>query len=94
VQRKTGESQLTCHFFSRNTGIKTIMLLIIFLVLIAKLAFVSGDCDHRPSDVNDLDLAKADISVLTRFLKQAAFITAGCIYILLVIPLKNFQLTI
>jgi len=53
------------------------MLLIIFLGLIAKLAFVSCVCDLGPSDVTDFDFVKVGINLLTRFLKQAAFKTDG-----------------
>jgi len=59
----------------------------------AKLTFVSGDCKLGHSFVKNF-VAKVDISVLTRFLKIAAFKTAGCIYILFVILLKNSQLSI
>ena len=65
------------------------MLLIIFLGLIAKLAFVSCVCDLGPSDVTDFDFVKVGINLLTRFLKQAAFKTDCWVYILFVIPSKN-----
>jgi len=48
------------------------MLLVIFLGLIAKLTSVSGDCVVGPRNVS-IDWDKVDISVLTRFLEQAAF---------------------
>ena len=48
------------------------MLLIIVLGLIAKLTSVSGDCGAGNQDVN-LNWDKVCISVLTQFLKQAAF---------------------
>ena len=52
------------------------MLVIIFLSLIAKLTSVSGDCDIGPQNVN-FDWDKVGVSVLTQFLKQAAFETAA-----------------
>jgi len=67
------------------------MLLIIFWGLIAKLAFVSGNCDLGTTDENDFNFGNLGISVLTQFLKEAAFKTTGCVCILFVIPLKNSQ---
>jgi len=50
------------------------MLLIIFLGLIAKLAFVSGDCDDLgPSDGKVCFNSEVGISLMTRFLEQAGF---------------------
>jgi len=40
------------------------MLLIIFLGLFAKLAFVSGDCDVGDQEVNYFDFTKVSIIVL------------------------------
>jgi len=48
------------------------MLLIIFLGLIAKLTSVSDGCDIGPQNVS-VNWDKVRISVLTQFLKQAAF---------------------
>jgi hypothetical protein len=59
------------------------MLLIIFLGLIAKLSSVSGNCDVGTSVVNSFYWNKVSITVLTRFLKQAAFKTAACFCICL-----------
>ena len=52
------------------------MLLITLLGLIAKLTSVSGDCVVGIQGVN-LNWNKVGISVLTQFLKQAAFETAA-----------------
>ena len=41
------------------------MLLIIILGLIAKLAFVSCDCDFGPLPLNDFNFTKVGIGVLT-----------------------------
>jgi hypothetical protein len=51
------------------------MFLIILLGLIAKLALVCNGCDVGKQDVKDLDFDEVRTSVLTRFLKQAAFYT-------------------
>jgi hypothetical protein len=48
------------------------MLLIIFLDLIANLAFVCSGCDIGTSEVDDFDWNKVGISVLTGLLKEAA----------------------
>ena len=53
------------------------MLLIICLGLIAKLAFVSGQCDVGTGGVDDFDFPEVGIGVLTRYLKQEAFKTAA-----------------
>jgi len=70
------------------------MLLIIFLGLIAKLASVSGDCDVGTQIVHNFHWNTVGISVVTRFLKQSAFKTAACAYILFVVPLTNSQYNI
>ena len=62
---KMGQTQFTFHFFSSITGIKRNMLTIIFLGLIVKLAFVSGDCDVGTREVKHFDWNKVGISVLT-----------------------------
>ena len=67
------------------------LLNIIFLCLIASITSVSGDCDDGISEEECFDWDKVGISVLTRFLKQAAFKTAACVYILFVVPLTNSQ---
>ena len=54
------------------------MLLIIFLGLIVNFTLVSGECKVGTQDVKNFDWSKVSISVLTRFLKQAAFKTAAC----------------
>ena len=48
------------------------MLLVIILGLIAKLTSVSGDCVFGTEDEN-FNWNKVGISVLTQFVKQAAF---------------------
>jgi hypothetical protein len=67
------------------------MLLIIFLGLIAKLALGSGDCDVGIRDVTNFDWSKVCISVLTRFVKQAAFKTAAWILYFIFDSLKITQ---
>jgi hypothetical protein len=49
------------------------MMLIIFLGLIATLASVSCDCVVGNHGVRNLKWNKVGFSVLTQFLKQAAF---------------------
>ena len=46
------------------------MLLIICLGLMAKLAFISGQCDVGTGGVDDFDFFKVGTSVLTRYLKE------------------------
>jgi hypothetical protein len=58
--------------FSLITGIKTKMLLIVFLGLLAKLALVCSGCDVETLEGKSFDWTKVDISVLTRITKQAA----------------------
>jgi hypothetical protein len=67
------------------------LLNIIFLCLIASITSVSGDCDDGISEGKSFDWYKVGISVLTRFLKQATFKAAACVYILFVVPLTNTQ---
>jgi hypothetical protein len=85
------QRKFTYQWFSLITGIKTNMLLLIFLGLIAKLTLVSGDCDVGTREVKDFDWTEVGISVFTRLLKQAAFKTAAFVYISFVIPLTNCQ---
>ena len=70
------------------------MLLIIFLDLIVKLHSVSGNCDVGTSEVNSFDWNKVGITVLTLFLKEAAFKTIAWFYISFVVPLTNCQYSI
>jgi len=63
------------------------MLLIIFLGLISTLTSVCHGCDVGNMDVKHFDWYKVGMSVLKRFLKQAAFKPAPCVYILFVAPL-------
>jgi hypothetical protein len=69
---KEKQKEFTYHVFLGNTGIETKLLLIILLGVIAKLTTVSGDCVIGHQDVN-LNWNRVVISVLTQFLKQAAF---------------------
>ena len=52
---KKAKRQFTYHLFSFITGIKTNMLLIISLGLVATLTSGSGGCDAGTQDVNDFD---------------------------------------
>jgi len=66
---------------------KTDMLLIFFLGLIATLTSV---CDGRRDGIRErkhFDYYKVGVTVLTRFLKQATFKAAACVYITSVVPL-------
>jgi len=47
------------------------MLLIIFLGLIAKLTFVSSDCDVGTQNIDDFDYTKVGVSLLTGIVKEA-----------------------
>ena len=67
------------------------MLLIIVLGLKAKLTLVSDDCEYGTREVKNFDWTEVGISAFKRFLKQAAFKTAACVYISFVIPLTNHQ---
>jgi hypothetical protein len=62
---KEGEIKFTYHLFLLITGIRTNMLLIIFLGIIAKLTLVLSDCDVGPQDVKDFDFTKVGIYILT-----------------------------
>jgi hypothetical protein len=73
---KKGQRQFTYRLFLLTTGIKTNMLLIFFLGLIAKLTFVAGECDFGFSNVDNFDWNKVGIFVLTRLFQQTAFRTA------------------
>ena len=74
---KKGKRQFPYHLFSCLAGMKTNMLLIIVLGLIAKLASVSDGCDVGTQEVTNFDWSQVRTIVLTRFLKEAAFITAA-----------------
>jgi len=67
-----GQRKFTYLLFSLFRGIKTNMLLIIFLGLIATLTSVSGDCDVGISERKYFDWYKVGAGVMIRFLKQAA----------------------
>jgi hypothetical protein len=69
---KKRQRQFTYHLFSLITGIKTKMLLIILLGVIAKLTSISGACDVGNQDVN-INWNRVGISVLTQLLKKTAF---------------------
>jgi hypothetical protein len=64
---KKGQRQFTFHLFSLITVIISNMLLIIFLVLIASLALVCGDCEVGTPKLNNFDWTKFGINVFTRF---------------------------
>jgi len=57
------ERKLIYHFFPVITGIKTNMLLIIFLGLIAKLASICDACDVGTSVMKNFDFNKVGIIV-------------------------------
>jgi len=57
------EKQFTYHLFSFITGIKTKMLLFVFLGLIANLAFLSGECDVGTLKLKDFDWNKVGVRV-------------------------------
>jgi len=63
-----GKSKFKCHLLPLITGTKTNMLLIIFLGIFAKLAFVCGDCEVGEQEVKNFDFTKVGIIVSSRFL--------------------------
>ena len=65
---KQWQRQFTYHLFSFITGIKTKMLLIIFLGLIANLTLLSGECNVGTVKLRDFDWNKVGVSVFTSFL--------------------------
>jgi hypothetical protein len=67
------------------------MLLIIILGLIAKLTSVSGNCEVGTRDVKYFDWYQVCISVLTRFLKDAAFKTTVSLLYFIFIYIKFAQ---
>jgi hypothetical protein len=67
-KEKVWQRQFIYHFSSWITWIKTNMLLITFLGLIAKLTSNSGDCEFGTQEVKDFDYIKLGISVLIWFL--------------------------
>jgi hypothetical protein len=62
--------------FSLIAGIKTNMLLIVFLGLIAKLTSVNSDCNVGTSEVYDFDWIKVGVIVMTRILEHSGLKTA------------------
>jgi hypothetical protein len=64
--------KLTYHIFSCFTGIETNMLLIVLLGLIAKLTFVSGDCNLGIPTLHEFVWSRVGIYVLTCLLIQAS----------------------
>jgi len=48
------------------------MLLIFFLGLIAKLTFVSSECDFGTQNMDDFDYTKVGVRLLTGIVKDAA----------------------
>jgi hypothetical protein len=65
---KEGTVKIYTSLFSLITGIKTNMLLIIFLSLIANLTSVSRECEDGTLKLNDFYWNKLGISVLTSFM--------------------------
>jgi len=65
---------------------KSNMLLVIFVGLIAKLTLVTGDKDE-----NNFDWNKVGFSVLTRNVNQAAFKSLDWFYISFLVLLTNSQ---
>jgi hypothetical protein len=88
---KEGAKKIYIHLSSFFTGIKTNMLLIIFLGVIATLTSVSRGCDFGNLEQNNFDWYNVRITVLTQFLKYTAFKTAAWFYISFVVPLTNCQ---
>ena len=70
---------ITC--FLELQELKTNMLLIFFLGLIAKLALYCYGCDVGTTDVNNFDWNQVGSIVLIGFLKQSVIKTAACVYI-------------
>jgi hypothetical protein len=64
------------------------MLLIIFLGLFAKLAFVSGECDVGTQHMDDFDFTKVGVRLLTGIVKEAA------VEILFLFPITKTQYSI
>jgi len=77
------------YLFPWITGIKTNMLLIFFLGLIATLTLVSGDCDLGTRGLKHFNWNEVCITVLTRFLKYRVVKTAAWIYMSFMVPLTN-----
>jgi hypothetical protein len=73
VWKRKKERKFTLQFCPIVTGIETKMMLIVFLVLIAKLMTVSGDCGDGFQGVNNFTWNKVGIGVLILILKQADF---------------------
>ena len=65
------------------------MLLIIILGLIAKLALVYCDCDFGPLPLEDFDITKVGIGVLTCILEQTVVKTVAWFYISFMVPLTK-----
>jgi len=60
-----GQRKFTYQCVSCITGIGVNMLLIIFLVLMANSALVSGACDVGPPNLTNFNYTKVRIAVLT-----------------------------
>ena len=65
---RKGQRQFTYHLFSFITGIKTKMLLIIFLGLIANLTLLCAECDVVTLKLKDFDWNKVGVGVSTSFI--------------------------
>jgi hypothetical protein len=87
--RREGRSKnnlfITCS--QKLQEMKTDMLLIFLLGLIATLTSNCEGCDPGISEVKHFDWSKVGVTVLRRFLKQETFKTAPCVYITFVVPL-------
>jgi hypothetical protein len=62
---KKGQRQFTYRLFSLIAGIKTNMLLIVFVGLIAMISSVSGDCVAENMTVTNLTWSQVAINRLT-----------------------------
>jgi len=65
---KEGNKTIYITLFSCITGMKTNMLLIIVLGIIAKLTLVSGHCDFGNQGMDDFYLTKVSISLFIRIM--------------------------
>jgi len=85
VEKGANNSRYSLFLF---TGIRTDMLLIIFLALIAKLTSVSGDCDVGNLTQNNFDWDEVGINVLTWLLKEEASKTVVWFHVSFVVLLR------
>jgi hypothetical protein len=76
-RRSKNNFYVTC--FPLITGIKSKKMLIIFLCLIATVRSGSGDFNDGTHEKKFFDWDMVGISVLTRFIQQAAVKTSACL---------------